>query len=356
MQRQRTSCGGWSPTSESRISRPRREAQPAQTLRDLRVLHHAAADEGDAALELLGEVHEQLQAVHARRERRDHELARGAAEDLLEAVEDVALGSRVAAAVGVGAVGEERQDAARPELGEPVQVERLAVERRLIDLEVARMDDRARRRVNRQRQAVGDAVRHAQELDAERAGGHRLPRLDDRQAPVEIDAVLVELRFDQRQGEFRAEHGAVDAIGDVGDGADVVLVPVRQDETDDAALVGVERREIGDDEVDAEQLGLGEHHAGVDEQSFAATGDDQHVHAEFADTTERKDVHRRLAAGALWNLQRPDLTHPDTRARANGRSPAARPRRGCAASGPRCPPELGRWEGPAEPGWKTGRL
>ena len=54
--------------------------------------------------------------------------------------------------------------------------------------------------------------------------------LTDRQAPVEIDAVLVELRFDQRQREFRAEHGAVDAIGDVGDGADVVLVPVRQHE------------------------------------------------------------------------------------------------------------------------------
>ena len=43
---------------------------------------------------------------------------------------------------------------AAPELGEPVEVEVLAVERRLVDLEVAGVDDRADRRVDRQRDAV----------------------------------------------------------------------------------------------------------------------------------------------------------------------------------------------------------
>ena len=41
----------------------------------------------------------------------------------------------------------------------------LAVDRRLIDLEVAGVDDDADRRVNRQRHAVGHAVRDADELD-----------------------------------------------------------------------------------------------------------------------------------------------------------------------------------------------
>ena len=51
------------------------------------------------------------------------------------------------------------------ELGEAVQVEVLAVERRLVDLEVAGVHDDADRRVDGQRHAVGHAVRDADELD-----------------------------------------------------------------------------------------------------------------------------------------------------------------------------------------------
>ena len=55
---------------------------------------------------------------------------------------------------------------ARAQLGEAVQIEGLAVERRLVDLEVARVDDRAGRRVDGERHAVRHAVRDAEELDA----------------------------------------------------------------------------------------------------------------------------------------------------------------------------------------------
>ncbi len=48
--------------------------------------------------------------------------------------------------IDVGAVGEEREHALGAELGEAVQVEVLAVDRRLVDLEVAGVDDRADRR------------------------------------------------------------------------------------------------------------------------------------------------------------------------------------------------------------------
>ena len=57
----------------------------------------------------------------------------------------------------------------------------LAVDRRLIDLEVAGVDDDAGRRVDGQRHAVGDAVRDADELDLERADGDALGRTHRRQ-------------------------------------------------------------------------------------------------------------------------------------------------------------------------------
>ena len=62
------------------------------------------------------------------------------------------------------------------ELREPVHVEMLAVERRLVDLEVAGVDDDAGRRMDGERDAVGDAVRDADEFDLERADGHAVAR------------------------------------------------------------------------------------------------------------------------------------------------------------------------------------
>ena len=56
---------------------------------------------------------------------------------------DLDLGAGEAAAIDVGAVGEQRQHALGAELGEAVQVEVLAVDRRLVDLEVAGVDDHA---------------------------------------------------------------------------------------------------------------------------------------------------------------------------------------------------------------------
>ena len=78
--------------------------------------------------------------------------------------------------IDVRAVGEQREHAGGPELGEPVEVEVLAVERRLVDLEIAGVDDDAVRRGDRQRDAVGHAVRDAQELDRERADRDALAR------------------------------------------------------------------------------------------------------------------------------------------------------------------------------------
>ena len=123
----------------------RRDAQIAEPLRNLGVLDHAAAEERHLAIELRGEIDEDLHPVDARRERGDDQASRRAREDLLERLDDFALRSGEAAAVDVRAVGKQREDAGRAELGEAVDVEMLAVDRRLIDLEVAGVDDDADR-------------------------------------------------------------------------------------------------------------------------------------------------------------------------------------------------------------------
>ena len=97
-------------------------------------------------------------------------------EDLVEARDDGALAGRVAGALDVGRVLQQRQHAALAVFGEGVQVEGLVVERREIDLEVAGVDDDADGRFNGERDAVHQRVGDADGLDGEGADGELFSR------------------------------------------------------------------------------------------------------------------------------------------------------------------------------------
>ncbi len=266
---------------------PRRHLEVPQPGRDLRVLDHATPDERHLPPVLLGQVHEHLHPVQARREQRDDDLPLGRGEDLLERVDDLQLRAGVARPVDVRAVAEERQHAPRAQLGEPVEIHVLAVERRLVDLEVPGVHDRAGRRVDRQRHAVRHAVRHADELDLERPDRDGLARLHRHQPPARLG---IELRLEKRQRQRRAVHRPVHVRQHVGHGADVVLVPVRQHEGLHTPRVLLQVREVRDDQVHARQVGFREHHPGVHHDGRVAAGEDHHVHAELAEAAERHDL------------------------------------------------------------------
>ena len=111
---------------------------------------------------------------------------------------------------------------------------------------------------------------------------------------------------------------------------------------------GVERRQVRDDEIDAEQLGLGKHDAGIDEDSGIPAGDEQHVHAELAESAERDDVDGRRCRAAPVVIIDSDLDSSRTRAPSRrvatlASTAAARARRrfGSTVSG-----LMGRWEDP----------
>ena len=162
-----------------------------QTQRSLRIPNHAAADERHLAIELRREIHEDLHPVEARRERSDEQLAAHAREDLLERLDHLELRSGEAAPIDVRAVGEQREDSLRAELRKAVHVEVLAVDRRLIDLEVAGVQDHSCRGADGQRHAVGHAVRDADEFDLERADGDAVARTNGDERMALLDAVLL---------------------------------------------------------------------------------------------------------------------------------------------------------------------
>ena len=68
--------------------------------------------------------------------------------------------------------------------------------------------------------------------------------------------------------------------------SDVVLVAVGKHDASDLGTVFDKVANIGDDDVDAEQLFFGEHQAGVYDEDIVAESEREAIHAELAESAE----------------------------------------------------------------------
>ncbi len=215
-----------------------------------------------------------------------------AREDLRERLADDLLGLRDARALGVRRVAEQEVDAAVADLRELPDVGALSVDRRVVDLVVAGVHDPPAGRLEDDGGRVGDRVRHAHELDPERAeveglvAGSCLAQIGFAQ-----QAVLVELRLDEPHGQARRDDdGDLHLAHQVRQRADVVLVPVREHDAADHRLALAEVREVRQDEVDAEVLVARERKTCVDDHDRSLRLVGGHVLPDFAEPAERDDV------------------------------------------------------------------
>ena len=145
---------------------------------------------------------------------------------------------------------------------------------------------------DRQRHAVGHAVRDADELDGERADGDGVARLDGlaagRRASMPCSSSF---------GSTSASVMAVPYTGPskrhhVRHGADVILVAVRQDQRLDLVAPRLDVGHVGNDQIDAELVGIRKHDAGVDEDRRVLPRHGHHVHAELAEASQCDDLER----------------------------------------------------------------
>ena len=70
----------------------------------------------------------------------------------------------------------------------------------------------------------------------------------------------------------------------------MVFVPVGEDDAADVLAVFDQVGDVGDDDIDAEQLGFREHEAGIDDDDVVAPANGHAVHAELAETAEGDDL------------------------------------------------------------------
>ena len=253
-----------------------------QIFSDLGGAVHGAADKTDFAAVVARHVDRQLDAVNGGREAGDEQTPLGAGKHLVELAPDSALARSVTLALDVGGILQQRQHSFFAVLGETVQVEEAVVGGRRVDLEVAGMQHDANRRVDSECDTIDQAVRYLQRMNGERPNLEALSGTDFAQVGVVEELVFVELILDVGQRKLGAPDGNVQFAENPRQGTDVIFVAVRQHDAAHMLAIFEQIRNVGDDDVDAQQLGFGEHQAGVNHDDVVAKADGHAVHTELA--------------------------------------------------------------------------
>ena len=168
-------------------------------------------------------------------------------------------------------------------------VRRVAELGRVVELPVAGVEDAAVGRVDQQRIALGDRMGERDVAEAERPEAEIALHLDD----VELDLVgqplLLELAGDQAGGERRRVERHAEIVGEIGDGADMVLMAVGEDDAEQVVAPLLDEGEVGQDQLDARIGRVGEGHAEIDHDPFALAAVEIDVHADLARAAEREE-------------------------------------------------------------------
>ena len=104
------------------------------------------------------------------------------------------------------------------------------------------------------------------------------------------NAALLQAPLEDAERQRRAVDGHVNLREDVRQGADVILVTVRQHDAFDTVAVFQQIRDVRNDEVDAEHVLRREHQSRVDDEDVAAEAQHRHVLADFPESAQGDDL------------------------------------------------------------------
>ena len=159
------------------------------------------------------------------------------------------------------------------------------------------MDDGPDRRAQGDAHRVRDRVADPERHDVECTDVDLVARFE-RDERVVVELVLLDLVAEEAARQRRrVDRHARELREDVRQRADVVLVRVGDEERLDVGAALLEIGDVGDDEVDAEHLLVGEHEAAIDDDDLVAVLEDVHVLADLAHPAERDDAERMVGRG-----------------------------------------------------------
>ena len=212
----------------------------------------------------------------------------------------------VARALGICGVRHKSKDASAPQLAEAGKVDDLAVDRGVIHLEIAGVYDDTGRSVYSHSHRIGDRVVDLDEFNCHTAHFHGLFGLHYIEADLSGQALLLELGLDKADSQSRGINGDVHPFQQVSQTADVVLMAVGDDDATDLVGIALDVGKIGDNDVNAGHIGVGEGKSAVQYDHIIGAFKDGHVLADLVEASQRDDPYGSLldllgacGAGAL---------------------------------------------------------
>ena len=200
--------------------------------------------------------------------------------------------------LGVGGVRQEQPDAlGLGQLAHAREVGAATVDRLQVELEVTRVEDDALGGVEGDGERVGHRVGDRDELHVARADAPTLPVADGDEVRAVAEAGLFHPVAGQADGELGPVDRRLQVAQEVGQSPGVVLVPVGQDDAVDPVGPLPQIGELGQDQVHAGHVGVGEHDAAVEDDDAAVDLDAGAVAADLPEPAEKDDTDgRRLGA------------------------------------------------------------
>ena len=227
--------------------------------------------------------------------RDDYALALCRVEKPLEALADAAFALCVARSLNVRAFAHQREHTPVPKLAEAREVDYPALDRGIVNLEVARMHDNSRGGVYSKRAGVGNGVVYADKFNGHTAHADILPRLDNVQRSLRQQTVLLELALDKPEREPCSVYGNIYLLEQIRQRADMILVSVSDDNAPELIPVLFEIGEVGDNEVNARHFLIGERKAAVYDKHIVAAFVNVKVLSYLVKTAERDELNGRGA-------------------------------------------------------------
>src|SRR5437870_1300774 len=128
-----------------------------------------------------------------------------------------------------------------------------------------------------ERDAIHKAVRDLNRMNGERANAEAVTRVYFAEVYLVQQFMLFELVFHIGEGEFCSPDRDLEFRQDPGKGADVVFVAMGEHDGANPLAIFLQVRDIGNNDIHAQQLGFREHQAGVDDNDVVTPAHGLHI-------------------------------------------------------------------------------
>ena len=200
---------------------------------------------------------------------------------------------------GVGRIADHGKHALVANLGQTAAVGVRAKTGRFVEFPVSSMQDGAGIASDGERRRIGNGMRHADHFDGESADilDHPGRKLDQRN--VMGIAVFGKLPAEKRQGEGAAIDRAAKLGPHIGNGTEMVLMPVGQHEAGKLFAPRLDEAEVRKDHVDPGHAVVGEGDSQIDHQPASLIMIEVRVHADLAGAAQRYEQEVRRSIHGL---------------------------------------------------------